>query len=70
MMLRIYAFPFGPVIILLVCFMLQKKKSYTGCAFSSINAVFWALQMKKLGQTLLRYFITRAKFPKVATCGK
>ena len=29
-----------------------------GCAFSSINAAFWALQMKKLGQALLRYLIT------------
>jgi hypothetical protein len=51
-------------------FYAAEKKSYTGCAFSSINAVFWALQMKKLGQALLRYLITRAKFPKVATCGK
>jgi len=39
-------------------FHVAEKKSYMGCAFSSINAAFWALQMKKLGQALLRYLIT------------
>jgi serine/threonine protein kinase len=31
---------------------------YLGCTFSSVNAEYWALQMKKLGLELLRYRIT------------
>lgn len=42
----------------LVYCMLQKKISYLGCALSSINAEFWALQLKKHGQAFLHYLIT------------
>jgi hypothetical protein len=50
MVLYICSFPFEEyVIILLVCCMVPKEISYLWCAFSSVNAEFWALQMKELG---------------------
>jgi len=45
-------------------FHVAEKKSYMGCAFSSINAAFWALQMKKLGRGIASLPDYKSTFPK------